>query len=71
MSRRTRRDPRAGRGRCGARLPSRGTARVQGARPTTPGSVRRNGRGAGGDWLLLPDRTWRRVETIRVPSLFG
>jgi hypothetical protein len=35
------------------------------------GSVRRSGRYAVGEWILLPGGTWRRVETIRVPSLFG
>ncbi|MFF4038249.1 hypothetical protein [Streptomyces sp. NPDC001816] len=52
---------------CGStRLPSRGAA----AR-ATGGSGRRSGRGKDGDWLLLPGGTWRRVETIRVQSLFG
>jgi hypothetical protein len=34
-------------------------------------SIGRSGRRTAGEWLLLPDGTWRRVETIRVPSLFG
>ncbi|MFG2881708.1 hypothetical protein ACGFYV_05185 [Streptomyces sp. NPDC048297] len=50
----------------GARLPSR----IAAARPTG-GSARWSARGTAGDWLLLPGGTWRRVETIRVQTLFG
>ncbi|MEU7059129.1 hypothetical protein [Streptomyces sp. NPDC046197] len=70
MSKRTRVDPRAERACCGARLPPHETARVPAAQPMA-GSVRRGARGAAGDWLLLPGGSWRRVETIRVRSLFG
>ncbi|MCX4404569.1 hypothetical protein ACFV8Z_17160 [Streptomyces sp. NPDC059837] len=70
MSKRTRVAPRAERARCGARLPSPGTARLPASRPMTD-SIRRSGRRTAGEWLLLPDGTWRRVETIRVPTLFG
>ncbi|GGN88254.1 hypothetical protein GCM10011579_081860 [Streptomyces albiflavescens] len=49
-----------------ARLPSQ----VAAAR-ATGGSVRLSARGTAGDWVLLPGGTWRRVETIRVRSLFG
>ncbi len=60
MSKRTRVGPRDRRARCGARLPS---ARAGRRSPLA--------RGAGDDWVLLPDGTWRRVQTIRVRSLFG
>lgn len=73
MSRRGGAGRRTGRARCGARLPSRGTARVTAAQvPAGPvGPAGGRGRAAGGDWVLLPGGTWRRVETIRVRSLFG
>ncbi|MFE0512997.1 hypothetical protein [Streptomyces sp. NPDC058964] len=45
--------------------------RVKPAARATGGSVRWSARGTAGDWLLLPGGTWRRVETIRVQSLFG
>jgi hypothetical protein len=45
-------------------------AQVAAAR-ATGGSVRWRACGTAGDWLLLPGGTWRRVETIRVQSLFG
>ncbi|KPI11052.1 hypothetical protein OK006_4340 [Actinobacteria bacterium OK006] len=70
MSKGTRVAPRAERARCGARLPSPGAARLSASRPMA-GSVRRSGRCAVGEWILLPGGTWRRVETIQVPSLFG
>ncbi|MGW3361225.1 hypothetical protein ACWDFL_38655 [Streptomyces bungoensis] len=56
--------------RCGAPLPSTRKARRRAARQAA-GSVHLRARGAAGDWMLLPDGTWRRVETIRVRSLFG
>ncbi|MFI2200473.1 hypothetical protein ACH47Z_06760 [Streptomyces sp. NPDC020192] len=61
--------PRAEPAGCGAPLPSSKRARRRSA--SAAGSVRARARSAGGDRLLLPDGTWRRVETIRVPSLFG
>ncbi|OLZ69017.1 hypothetical protein AV521_19905 [Streptomyces sp. IMTB 2501] len=70
MSERTQADSRAERGDCGAVLPWAGNARRGTTRPTV-GSVRSQARGAGGDRVLLLDGTWRRVETIRVRSLFG
>ncbi|MGW2702789.1 hypothetical protein [Streptomyces sp. NPDC001340] len=70
MSKRTRVDRRAGRARCGAPLPTTSTARMRTAR-STAGSVHLRALGAAGDWMLLPDGTWRRVETIRVRNLFG
>ncbi|WP_089107364.1 hypothetical protein [Streptomyces hyaluromycini] len=63
-------EPRGERARCGARLPPRRTAHVRIRRPAA-GSVRLAARAAFEDWLLLPDGTWRRVETIRVRGLFG
>ncbi|WP_225094565.1 hypothetical protein [Streptomyces sp. CoH27] len=54
---------------CGALLPSTGRARRRTA--SVAGSVRSRAVGAGGDRMLLPDGRWRRVETIRVPRLFG
>ncbi|WP_225823844.1 hypothetical protein [Streptomyces naphthomycinicus] len=48
----------------------RAPAAVTGGR-ATGGSVRWSARGRAGDWLLLPGGAWRRVETIRVESLFG
>ncbi|GGX79798.1 hypothetical protein [Streptomyces anandii] len=66
MSERTEFDPRAvGSGR-GARLPSGGPARRRTARSAHPLA-----RSADGNRLLLSDGTWRRVETLRVRSLFG
>lgn len=70
MSRRVRVDSRAERSRCGAPLPSARKTRRRATRPAV-GSVRLSARGAAGDRMLLPDGTWRRVETIRVRSLFG
>jgi hypothetical protein len=60
---------RSGRG-CGASLPSRRDTRARTAR-ADPGAARRRKRGMGEQWLLLPGGIWRRVETIRVRSLFG
>ncbi|MFS4094317.1 hypothetical protein [Streptomyces sp. AF1A] len=60
---------RSGRG-CGAALPSRRDPRTRTAR-ADPGAARRRKRGMGEQWLLLPGGIWRRVETIRVRSLFG
>ncbi|GHE13494.1 hypothetical protein [Streptomyces alanosinicus] len=70
MSKRTRVDSRAERAICGAVLPWAGKTRRGVMRPTA-GSIRSQARSAGGDRVLLPDGTWRRVETIRVRSLFG
>ncbi|MFE3632736.1 hypothetical protein [Streptomyces cellostaticus] len=70
MSKRARTLPRIESERCGARLPSRGTARAPAVRPQN-GRATRESRGAAGEWMLLPGGTWRRVRTIRVPSLFG
>ncbi|MGW0769473.1 hypothetical protein [Streptomyces sp. NPDC002676] len=50
-------------GACSARLPSRRAA------PTT--AARAKAATAEGDRVLLPGGSWRRVETIRVPRLFG
>ncbi|GHD91892.1 hypothetical protein [Streptomyces naganishii] len=66
MSERTEVDPRAVDFGCGARLPSGGSARPRAARSTHPAA-----RSADGNRLLLFDGTWRRVETLRVRSLFG
>ncbi|MGW5329177.1 hypothetical protein [Streptomyces sp. NPDC004014] len=70
MSKRARPLPRIESERCGALLPPRGTARLAGVR-VKDGHGARASRGASGDWMLLPGGTWRRVRTIRVPSLFG
>ncbi|MEU8033865.1 hypothetical protein AB0C13_35545 [Streptomyces sp. NPDC049099] len=70
MKKRTHAGRRAEHARCGARLPPTTKARRPAARPAA-GSVRVGVRGADGDWILLPDGTWRRVETLRVRSLFG
>ncbi|MFJ9865723.1 hypothetical protein [Streptomyces sp. NPDC101165] len=70
MSKRTRADRRVERACCGAPLPTPRTARLRTAR-STAGSVHLRARGAADDWMLLPDGTWRRVETIRVRNLFG
>lgn len=70
MSKRVRTLPRIESERCGARLPSRGTARSEAVR-AKGGHVTGASRGASGEWMLLPGGTWRHVRTIRVPSLFG
>ncbi|MEV7687526.1 hypothetical protein ACFW1F_28950 [Streptomyces bungoensis] len=72
MSRRKRTgaDRRADSAHCGAALPSGRKRRRRTGRPAA-GSVHLRARGAAGDWILLPDGTWRHVETIRVRSLFG
>ncbi|MEV5875405.1 hypothetical protein AB0L75_14460 [Streptomyces sp. NPDC052101] len=70
MSKRTRVDSRVERANCSAALPWAGKTR-RGAMRSTAGSMRSQARSAGGDRVLLPDGTWRRVETIRVRSLFG
>ncbi|MFF9410604.1 hypothetical protein ACF1B0_34520 [Streptomyces anandii] len=67
MSERTEVDPRAVGSGCGAGLPSGGPARPRTARSAHPLVAR----SADGDRLLLSDGTWRRVETLRVRSLFG
>ncbi len=54
---------------CGAVLPPTGRARRRTA--SSAGSVRSRAGGVGGDRMMLPDGRWRRVETIRVPRLFG
>ncbi|MGW2491966.1 hypothetical protein ACWCV9_32745 [Streptomyces sp. NPDC001606] len=56
--------PRTNPSRCGAPLPTRRSSRHA---PTG----RRRARGSKDDWVLLPGGVWRRVETIRVRSLFG
>ncbi|MFE5400190.1 hypothetical protein ACFQ9Z_02100 [Streptomyces sp. NPDC056580] len=70
MSKRALTLPRIESERCGARLPSRGNARLAAGR-AKDGHGTRTSRGASGDWMLLPGGTWRHVRTIRVPSLFG
>ena len=52
---------------CGARLPWRRAARGAARARVANGTNREDGRG----WLLLPKSGWRRVDTIRVPRLFG
>ncbi|CAM5633930.1 MULTISPECIES: hypothetical protein [Streptomyces] len=70
MSRRTQADARAERTYRGPALPSaRKTRRRKAPRPA--GSGRLSARSADGERMLLPGGTWRRVETIRVRSLFG
>ncbi|GHI03883.1 hypothetical protein AQI88_08575 [Streptomyces cellostaticus] len=71
MSRRARARRRGGRARGGDRLPAHGATRVPAPRATAGGPPQWSGRGTAGDWVLLPGGTWRRVETIRVRSLFG
>ncbi|MGX4695297.1 hypothetical protein [Streptomyces sp. JNUCC 63] len=70
MNQRGQADARAERPCCGAPLRSAGKARRRPAQPAA-GSVRSRARSADDDRMLLPDGTWRRVETIRVRSLFG
>ncbi|MFI1539235.1 hypothetical protein [Streptomyces anandii] len=66
MSERTEVDPRAVDSGCGAGLLSGNPARLR-----TPRSAHPLARSADGNRLLLSDGTWRRVETLRVRSLFG
>ncbi|MCX4572676.1 hypothetical protein [Streptomyces sp. NBC_01571] len=66
MSKRKRAERRTGRTGGSARMPSQVPAER-----SNGGSARWSARGTAGDWLLLPGGTWRRVETIRVESLFG
>ncbi|GGS81094.1 hypothetical protein [Streptomyces cinerochromogenes] len=54
----------------GTVLPSARQTRRRAA-PPAAGSSRARARSANGERMLLPDGTWRRVETIRVRSLFG
>ncbi|WEO93899.1 hypothetical protein A6P39_007680 [Streptomyces sp. FXJ1.172] len=70
MSERVGSGPRAEPGCCGAPLPSARKARRRAGRPSA-GTAGSSPRGPNGDRLLLPDGTWRHVETLRVPSLFG
>ncbi|MEW2286395.1 hypothetical protein [Streptomyces sp. NPDC047841] len=69
MSRRTQPDARAERTGRGPALPSARKTRRRAARPA--GSGRLSAHSADGERMLLPGGTWRRVETIRVRSLFG
>lgn len=70
MSQRTQAIPQAERTSCGAPAGAARSARRRATRPAI-GTVRSVARNAEGDRMLLPDGTWRRVETIRVRSLFG
>ncbi|WP_031174104.1 hypothetical protein [Streptomyces durhamensis] len=70
MSQRTQAIPQAERTLGSAPSGAARSARRRAARPAA-GTVRSVARSADGDRTLLPDGTWRRVETIRVRNLFG
>ncbi|WP_406375555.1 hypothetical protein OG788_38245 [Streptomyces sp. NBC_00647] len=69
MSEPTRVGPRAKRARHGTPLPP--IRKVPPPAAWTVDPVRLRAYGTVDERMLLPDGKWRRVETIRVPNLFG